>query len=386
MPPPVEIPNLHDLIKRYEAGEPINHLCREAGVCGHTLKRHFGLAGVKTRNIRDAAKLANTAEIPYLPEIVARYNAGEPITTLSVYAGVSEGGLRAALQRAGVEFRTRAEAYALRSAKMRGRYRVDAGADLGIIGAYEGGESLLSLSRRTGLSRGVILTRLRNAGIEIRGRSDAERLKWAALRKDPKAVAHQCEKAWRARRGSKDSPDTAARRAKTRHERKCAVHSGESEIATQLRTRGVQVEQQFPVGRYNLDVGIPSRRVSVEVVGSPWHPTHAAVLRQRTEHLLGAGWLILFVLKWRRSTGLIRPRNPDYSFAPTVRTKPRFDPAAVAEYAVALLDRLDRNEPLWGQYGMISGNAEPVSAPSRYLDGFARIPEPTADHEPPLNL
>lgn len=254
------------------------------------------------------------------------------------------------------------------------------------INRYKAGVSVAQLSRELGFSRLAITRALKAAGVDLRGQSDAERVKWAGLKANPKRVEKQMAAAWAARRGSSDREDTLVRRARTRQERKVAVHAGEPELAAALVAHGLQIEQQFAFGRYNLDIAIAADRIAVEVVGSNWHPHHVASIRKRTEHILGEGWAVVFVFAWRREPGLVRDRDSGNRFLPPRRVKPVYDPAAVAEYMVAFAERLRGDEALRGKYGVISGNAEPLTVVCDHLDGLPAIPHPQADQEPPLHL
>jgi hypothetical protein len=84
-----------------------------------------------------------------------------------------------------------------------------------LVRRYVEGVSENQLAKELGVSRSVVARRLAKAGVERRGRSDAERLKWASLRTDRIAVERQCGAAWNATRGRVKSDAEKAKAART---------------------------------------------------------------------------------------------------------------------------------------------------------------------------
>lgn len=165
---------------------------------------------------------------------------------------------------------------------------------------YRAGESVKKLAGEAGLSRGRLTVALQEMGVPLRGRCEAERVKWARLKNDPAAVERQLSKAWEAARGREVPLEERIRVAKTRYERMIYVNNGETEIADELRRRGLRVEQQLPVLSFNLDVALLDSRITVEVLGSNPHPALAKRLRERAEKLAREGWATVYVETWRR--------------------------------------------------------------------------------------
>lgn len=242
-----------------------------------------------------------------------------------------------------------------------------------LIARYKSGTSMKKLSSETNIGRNVLQNRFEAAGVEIRGRSDAEKLKWVAIKRDPAAVRRQCGKAWDAVRGRIVPRSVLCQSAKTRHERQLFIHRGENEIADSLRNSGFSVDQQFPMNGYSIDITIPEFRIAVEVVGSNWHPHNAATILQKTKHVLSEHWFVLFVLIWRREPGIVRRSNLPHD--PTFRAKPVFAPDLITDYIVTLTHHPSGTESILGKYWMISGNAEPLPTPRGYLDGLPRVGE-----------
>ena len=72
-----------------------------------------------------------------------------------------------------------------------------------LITRYQAGESLKALGEAYGCDRSAIKNRLEHAGIEIRGRSAAEREKWKKIKDDRASVIRQCSAAWNSVRGER---------------------------------------------------------------------------------------------------------------------------------------------------------------------------------------
>lgn len=69
-----------------------------------------------------------------------------------------------------------------------------------LIRRYKAGTSILQLSKESGISRPVLTSRFREAGIQPRGQSEAQHLKWERIRDDPALVKRQLGAAWDAAR------------------------------------------------------------------------------------------------------------------------------------------------------------------------------------------
>lgn len=213
-----------------------------------------------------------------------------------------------------------------------------------LIERYVGGVSLKQLGDESGVSRSALARRFRQHGVEIRGQSEAERLKWQVA--DRRTVERQLSAAWTARRGSVDSMETKIRRARTMGARLHRVGKFEHELAELLR--GVQ---QRAVGPYNVDVALRRGRVAVEIQSTNGFPIRLYVHRERTEYLLDAGWHVLYVM--HRGTFALK---------------------AVAEQVRAFAKLARRDESGRGQYGMIRGDGKPATGSRQNFNGLSRVP------------
>jgi len=205
-----------------------------------------------------------------------------------------------------------------------------------LIKDYLAGESVNALAKRLGVERIVIDRRLRERQVPIRGRAEAERLKWstmtAAQRQRQTAAAH------RAVRGVPQPLETRMKKAQTL-QRQGRLHAGEQLLLDMLTAHGVPVIPQEAIGPYNCDLG--AAPIAVEIFGGywHWHGRHAARLPKRLDYICHAGWSIVVVHlahKW-----------------------PLTD--AAAAYITAYREAACCDPSLLGEYRVIRGTGEHVS-------------------------
>jgi very-short-patch-repair endonuclease len=227
-----------------------------------------------------------------------------------------------------------------------------------LIRRYQGGESLKQLSVEAGVSRGYLtkngvwcpsglMGAFVSAGVQLRGRSEAERTKWSRMGKAQRSA--QVGAAHRARRGSADPEHRRAARARTNHIRLNRAAPVEHPVAAALRLAGVEVAQQFPFGRYNLDMAVERLLVAVEIEDCWSGGNYPGELFERTKRLLDGNWCVVFVL------GKL------------------IDPAHVTQQILTMLDALSRNESLRGKYWVVGSNPKAHPRGTAKLDGLPRI-------------
>lgn len=247
-----------------------------------------------------------------------------------------------------------------------------------LIRRYESGVSMKKLAEESGFGYKVLRRRLRLRGVHIRGRSEAELLKWRRLKPDRAAIERQCSAAWSARRGSTDPLERKIARAKTRYERLTHTSPNEHALAVELRRRGLRFALQHPVGYYNLDLALKRLRVAVEVETAR-SDRCGALSRKRAEYLLDRRWSLIVVTLaapdptrgWSRE----RERLPSGTFAPEGGRSPDpgFDFPAIADKLVAFVESMGGLPSMSGQYGVIGREAQPVPVARRYLARWPRI-------------
>lgn len=62
-----------------------------------------------------------------------------------------------------------------------------------------------------------------------------------------------------------------------------------------LVNNGIQPISQFPVGRYRIDLAVPSKKIAIEADGKDFHstPKQKAHDRKRDRYLRSKGWSVL---------------------------------------------------------------------------------------------
>jgi very-short-patch-repair endonuclease len=205
-----------------------------------------------------------------------------------------------------------------------------------LIQRYIAGESVKKLADENGISRPALTRRLREAGVELRGRSDAERAKWATGAN----AERQLGAAWKARRGQRDKPSVRAARARTRQERQLAIGRYEDTLTRLLHRHQLSASQQHAAGPYNIDIAVSEPRIAMEIMTSRVNLTRAVELRKRSEYLLDHGWTVI-VLKLDSG---------------------RIDLRALAQHIGALAHALRGNEALGRTYQVVRGDCESMPA------------------------
>ena len=222
-----------------------------------------------------------------------------------------------------------------------------------LVDLYLGGMSEKALADRFGCSRGPIRQRLLQAGVKPRGRSDAERAKWSAMKGNRARVVQQCHAAWAAARGRQRSVEEKRRSAVTNFLRQTRRGRHEDRLAAALKGLGLKATQQFPIDCYCIDVALEESRLAVEVLSNWPKPQRAAAHRQRMEHILNAGWSIL----WINATGRIP-----------------FDMAYVCQHVLAYAERARGNQATGrGQYWVIRSDRKTATGLGRYLHRLTGI-------------
>jgi len=209
---------------------------------------------------------------------------------------------------------------------------------------HAAGETILQLAREAGVSRCCLIDRLKSMGVEIRGQSDAMRIRWASRKLDRAAVERSLGAAWKAARGRTVRRSEVEARAITNAAR--LLHRGDHEdaLASAIRMLGADVVQQQVVGPYNIDLALTESRVAVECVRSnPDTPrrSHESTRRERIEHVLDAGWRLVFVV-----TGMKR-ESVSYGL--------------VAQHLVAWAKRPGRDEPARREYRVVGRDGQLVT-------------------------
>ena len=206
-----------------------------------------------------------------------------------------------------------------------------------LVNRYLAGESEKALADSLGVSRTVIRRRLIETDTPIRGRSEAETLKWARMSETERA--RQVTAAHMASRGRTASTRERIRIAATVETNwRSHITPDEDRLLGWLEARGVDVVPQQQVHVYNCDLG--TFPVAVEVFGGNYHwmGRHKARLSERFRCFFDAGWHVLVVH--------VTANHPLSESA--------------ANHIVTYLESARRNPSARREYRMIRGESEPM--------------------------
>ena len=224
-----------------------------------------------------------------------------------------------------------------------------------LIKQYLGGKSLKQISVQTGIARTCLTPRFEAEGVQLRSRSEAERLKWSKM--DRAAVVRQCRAAWKAALGRTLSDSELVTRAiRIQGYGGGVVGRFELALLKRLKKEGIAVTHQFPFGPYNIDIFMHSPGIAVEVWGTYCMSNRREELRKRTECILNAGYILVNVYIPAKTGQRIRPGL-----------------SAIAQQLVTLHKRARRDKSLRGKHWMIGRNGEPVTSKRFDLDGLPCI-------------
>jgi G:T-mismatch repair DNA endonuclease (very short patch repair protein) len=155
-----------------------------------------------------------------------------------------------------------------------------------VIRKYKQGTSLNKIAKQHNTDRGVIKRLLENVGVPIRTIKESSILHTSQLTADEKyrktVAAHEVNK------GKKHSETHRNKIALSREmswERSTSFL--EIAIGDCLRNMGIEFVYQKAVGRYNIDIFIPSSNIGIEVFGGNWHATgrHLSRFEERSNYL-----------------------------------------------------------------------------------------------------
>ena len=221
-----------------------------------------------------------------------------------------------------------------------------------LIKRYVAGCSENQIANECGVSRTVVTRWLREAGIVRRSQSDAERIKWSFMTDECRRA--QVARAHAATKGRVRSDAEVARSAASNFRNQTRKGRGEDAVAAICSGFGIAVEQQYPVGRYNIDVAMHELRVAVEVVGNWPKPGGGTVpYRKRVEHLFDLDWCILWI---------------------DATNKRSVDTIAVGKHLLALADAARRNESVAGRQWVIRCDGESATGLGRKLHELTGVP------------
>lgn len=264
------------------------------------------------------------------------YRSGKTIKESAAAIGVGASTLRIVLSRRGIEPRRPA-----------GRPRQIPLSEKEIATAYEAGASGLQLSRTHGVSRSVIRRCLAEAGVAIRGRTEAGLVRAAQM--TPEQRAAQAAAAHDASRGRTVPMVEQCKSAKGRERIPGPMSVHEQRFASWLTELHVPYRREVAIGPYNVDFAIGS--VAVEILGGEWHG-YKTIHARRTPYILNQGWAMAFV--WATAN------------CPMTRE--------VADQVVTYANQIGREPALIGEYWVLRGDGQLIATGGTESDEIAFIP------------
>lgn len=337
--------------------------------------------------------MAAKREVPNADDLIRAYIAGEPMRQRLKQAAVSDCLFNRLLRDAGVKRRSFKDSRAAMRSRPKPGPRHTPERMPELLAEYAVGTSEKALAAKIGVTRGTMRALLIRHGARIRGRSEAETVKWAAMKHDRAAVERQCAAAWRAadardetmekaavalyrttnfgagviadaigttrgnvkrlvmKNGGADRP--AERRASGMQfaAGSAMISRYELPLLVALRAEGLYPVHQYAVGACNVDFAFPELRVAVEVERRPLCDSKS-LTSERCKYLFDRGWKILVVLDGKR-------RGINYP--------------SVAKKIVANLDVLRGDPPTACKYGVISRDGKTSTRTGQHLYGWPRI-------------
>lgn len=211
-----------------------------------------------------------------------------------------------------------------------------------ISDAYLSGESILNIAKRLGYSRETIKQRLAAHGVAIRGGSDANVISMGQM--TPEQRAYRVSKA-------RSTRFAAMRKSAIEQSSRNDIGVGEAEIATMLINAGYEVQQQFPVDNYFIDIVVGNVAVEIKSNFTARFAVGTGKDLHRTKHLIKRGFNVVFIVV-------------NSSEAVTYATN----------QLIALFEVARINPPIDGKYWMIRSAVENFPAIDRNRDDQSIIP------------
>ena len=209
------------------------------------------------------------------------------------------------------------------------------------VRCYLTGKGAQPLAHALGVSDSYLRKRLQAAGVQLRGRAEALRLRLERV--GPNGRKALTKKANAALRGKPRDPELSHKLAGIWAHKKqvtgSMMGSFEHELGDMLSNRGLHPIPQQPVLGYNVDLGIAP--IAVEVHVGAGHPLSDAIKRKRTKKIIECGWFVLYV--WITNAHALTEH--------------------AADQIITLHQRAKRNPSALRKYGVIRGSGEPAPFP-----------------------
>jgi len=223
-----------------------------------------------------------------------------------------------------------------------------------LVRNYLAGATLKELGERYGTHRTAIARLLRKNGVNLRSGSEARRLCWSKYSPDQRVKQITAAHAATAGRGT--PMESRIKAAATRQAKLLGTAPNEIAVAESLRGLGYKIDRQLAVGPYSLDIAVEELGLAVEIerVAGQFRvgKNRPGDVFERTKHVLGSGWSVLFVVTGR--VGVMFPN--------------------ITQKILAYAEVAGRGKTYWRHYGMVRGDGSPCARNTNDLDGLPRVP------------
>lgn len=263
--------------------------------------------------------------------VIGLYNKGQSCSEIAKITGGSHQSIARLLKAHGVT-RSRSElsrmngtVHVAHAVQVAHRAEERAALTNDVVTRYAAGVSGTAIGKALGVSAPRVTRILNDAGIRIRGRSEAGHIRVA---RDPEAARYGFRVASATNAGRKKS---AAQKAKIAASKENALSQnigrGETQVYNGLSEAGYQVRRQVAVGRYNLDLTVDN--IAVEIHTDPHGPHLSRHGRhRRVKDLINAGWQVFYI--WCPRGISARDMHQAIAYFETFRS----DPPTTGEYTV----------------------------------------------------
>lgn len=272
-----------------------------------------------------------------------------------------------------------------------------------LVERYISGVSVNQIAKEAGVARATVQRELVEQGVVIRDRSQAEAIKWKAIKETPGGVERQCGRAWKASKARDDALESAFREVvfafpyASMKSVATRIGCSKSEVSRLARIAGVKFpfgvrhraeasagligskvsayedtfsihlgpsfERQFTVDEHNVDFALPSVSLAIELERRGLTESKS-MARRRLEKIIGAGWRLLVILDSGRA---------GINFA------------RAADQAVAFANMIRENPSSPGQYRVVNRHGEIDSRRRSHFDGWTVMPAPDGRFYRPLD-
>jgi very-short-patch-repair endonuclease len=221
-----------------------------------------------------------------------------------------------------------------------------------LIEMYISGVSMNELFKQFGIGRNVLTANFKKRGIQIRGNSDAEKIKWGKM--SPTQRKRQVQKAHQAVRGTKHSIETKVMAAKSFYQKCLRSGAFEPELA-EIINKHFACSRQVAVGFYNMDIALHELPIAIEVQMSNRSKLLEPKGLSRIKYILDKGFLVIYVINLANEV----PETIDLF--------------SITHKIIAYINKARLDKTMFGKYIMIGSDGNPLPTDRYNFPNHTRI-------------